>query len=703
MLAIYKRELKSFFHSFIGLLFIGVILFFLGLYFTVFGLFNGQPYFSGVVSSTVFLFMITFPILTMRILAEERKNKTDQLILTAPVTVGGIVFGKFLATLTVFAIPTLISCVYPLLLIPYGRIPMNENYLSIFAFFLYGMTCIAIGMWVSSITESQVIAAVISFAILFIGYMMSAILSLFDAGTFVKKVLGYFDMQAPFGELLNGTLNVNDVFYYVSLTALFLFLTIQSIQKRRYSVSVKQISMSVYNNGMVVAVIAIIALVNVIIGELPASWTAIDMTSQKLYSISDISLDYVKELDQDVTIYSITQEGAPDPVVKQTLQRFDDASSHITVEYIDPTEQPKFHTQYTDQPITLNSLIVVSDKRSKVILYDDMYSSSIDAVTKEQSVTGYDGEGQITSAIDYVTTDDMPKLYTIDGHGEFGMTTSFASVIEKQNVVSEELSLMTVEAVPEDADCVLINAPRNDFSAEDADKIITYLNQGGKVILITPHLDGVTLPNFEKILEHAGIEAAEGLIVEPDINQHYANMYYTIPILKDHEYTEDVKGTYYVFAPFTKGLVILDKSMPYRSYKEFMVTSEKSFSKVNLTDSRNTVKEEGDIDGPFAIGMEVRIENDGYEDGFLIALSCDQMFNEEAHAVTPGNQALFSSLISSFAVHEDPLVIPIKSYQVSRLMIPQSNILSTGAVVTAVLPLASLIAGFVIWFRRRRG
>ena len=100
MLAIYKRELKSYFRSFIGLLFIAVTLFFVSLYFTVNNLLYGYPYFSYAIGGVIFVFLITVPILSMRIMAEERRSKTDQLILTAPVSVGGIIFGKFLALMT---------------------------------------------------------------------------------------------------------------------------------------------------------------------------------------------------------------------------------------------------------------------------------------------------------------------------------------------------------------------------------------------------------------------------------------------------------------------------------------------------------------------------------------------------------------------------------------------------------------------------
>ena len=205
MLAIYKRELKSYFRSFIGFLFIAVTLFFLGLYFSVYNLMNGYPYFAYVVSSVTFLFMLTVPILTMRILAEEKRSKTDQLILTAPVSVGGIVMGKFLALLTIFAIPVAIICFYPLIMAQYGSVPMGEAYLSILAYFLFGMTAIAIGLFLSSVTESQVIAAVLTFLVLFLGYMMDSICSIISStGNLLTKLLRCFDLYTPFSNLLNG-------------------------------------------------------------------------------------------------------------------------------------------------------------------------------------------------------------------------------------------------------------------------------------------------------------------------------------------------------------------------------------------------------------------------------------------------------------------------------------------------------------------
>ena len=152
MIAIYKRELQAYFHSFIGTLFIGATLFLLGIYFSAYNLFMGYSYIGYALSSIAFLFLVSIPVLTMRILAEERKQKTDQLILTSPVSVTGIVVGKFLALATIWAIPILVISIYPVILSLFGTVSFSENYLAILGFFLYGLACIAIGIFVSSLT-----------------------------------------------------------------------------------------------------------------------------------------------------------------------------------------------------------------------------------------------------------------------------------------------------------------------------------------------------------------------------------------------------------------------------------------------------------------------------------------------------------------------------------------------------------------------
>lgn len=705
MLAIYKRELKSYFRSFIGPLFIAVTLFFVSLYYFVYNMLNGYPYISYAISSVIVLFLISVPVLSMRILAEERRSKTDQLILTAPVSVGGIVMGKFLALLTIFLIPTAVLCIYPLIMKGFGSVPMGESYLAIFAFFLFGMTAIAIGLLISSLTESQVIAAVVSFIVLFLGYMMASICNLISsAGNLLTKLLGCFDLATPFSEMLNGTLNLQSAVYFISLTALALFLTVQSIQKRRYSASVKNLSFSAYSTGSIILAVAVVAVINIVIGEMPSSWTSVDVTSQKLYSLTDQTKEFVAAMDEDVTIYALVAEDEQDTTLGQTLQRYDDLSEHITVEYVDPNVNPRFYMQYTDS-ITINSLIVVGERRNKVIDYSSIYETSYDYDyyygSYSSSTTGYDGEGQITSALDYVLSDDMPKVYLTEGHGEYTLSTSFTNALKKENVDYETINLMDYDAVPDDAACLIINAAATDFSSDDKDKVVDFLNGGGSVVLVTGMTEGET-PNLDAVLDYMGLSVAEGLVVEQDTANYYRNPYYLLPIQSYSTYTSGLYNQYYIFAPYVQGIVIENEEAEGMEYSTFLSTSDKAFSKVGDANAQSFDKTDGDIDGPFGVGVSAVKE---LEEGFatLIVYGCDQLFTDEASSMVSGaNQVLFTNTVSSFVNHEVSVSIPVKSYEISYLTVPQSKAVLVGMVTVIVLPVGCLAAGFVIWFRRRK-
>lgn len=700
MFAIYKRELRAYFHSFIGLLFIGASLFFVGLYYTNYHLMGGYPYFSYTVSSVIFTFLLTIPILSMKVMAEERHNKTDQLTITAPVTIGQIVLGKYLALLTIFAIPVVIICTYPLIINHFGAIPLGEAYVAILAYFLYGMCAIAIGVLISSLTESQVIAAVLCFGVLFLCYMMTGITGMISAqGNLLTKILNCLDMYTPFANLLNGTLDVSAVIYYISMAALALFLATQVIQKRRYSASVKHFSFGAYSSGMVAVAVAVVVVANMMIGQLPSTWTAIDVTSQKLYSLTDTTKEFLKTLKEDVTLYVLVNEEQQDTLLGQTLERYEDSSDHITVTYVDPTVNPRFASQYTSSTVYINSVIVESAQRSKVVSYYDMYESTTDYYTYETTTTGYDGEGQITSAIDYVTSTDLPMVYMTEGHGEAALSSAVKSSLEKENVEYSSVTLMNVDAVPEDASCLVIYAPEKDFNSDDKDKVIAYLEQGGKVIFVSGNVEE-SMPNCQEILDYMGITLAEGFVVETNRNNYYQNGLYLLPEVSYSTYTSGIYGNYVVFAPYSQGFVVPEDSDTI-SYDSFLSTSEDAYAKVNLNSS-TVEKEEGDIDGPFALGVEAEKT---LEEGTatLVAYACNQMFEDSVSSVSSGaNQAMFVNTISAFVDHEVSSAVPVKSYEVSYVTVTQSNVVWIGLIVTIILPVGSLVAGFVIWFRRRR-
>ena len=288
MLAIYKRELKSYFHSMTGYVFIAFLVMFTGIYFMAYNLNAGYPYFSYTLSGSLIVFLVGIPLLTMRSFSEERKTKTDQLLLTAPVSLTKVVLGKYFAMVTVLAVPNVIFCLFPLLIKLQGTAYLLVDYSSIAVFFLLGCVYLAIGMFMSSLTESQIIAFISTFGILLLLYLWDGILS-FLPGSALSGMIGilliltlivvyiyhmtknwmlaagieavgiaaalivYFVKSSLYENLLTkllGRLALADVFMnisssnivdvsglllYVSILIIFVFLTIQTIQKRRWS------------------------------------------------------------------------------------------------------------------------------------------------------------------------------------------------------------------------------------------------------------------------------------------------------------------------------------------------------------------------------------------------------------------------------------------------------------------------------------
>lgn len=450
MKAVLKRELKAYFTSVIGWIFLAAFFFVFNLYFVANNLIYGTPYLSYSLSNVAFVLVIIIPILAMRSMAEDRRTKTDQLLYTAPVSIPKVIIGKFLALVAIFSIVVGAICLCPLLLSRFGNVPMTESYAAIFGIWLYGCLSIAICVFVSALTESQVIAAVLSFALLFIGFMMQQITGLISSSdNVVTKVLNALCTQTHLTNFCNGILDVTGIVYYVSGTVLFLFLTCQLVQKHRWSVSAKKIRRGVFNSSFVVIGLAIVVAVNVFANELPEKAKSVDLTSQNLYTLTDESVNLVKNLKQDVTLYVLSSEKSADDTVARTLSNYEDVSSHIKVEYIDPAVSPNFYASYTDTAPSDGSIIVVCGNTSKVVSSSDLYQYDIDYSTYTQTKSAYDGEGQLTSAISYVTSEDLPKVYTITGHGETALDDTFKSALEKMNISVEDLTLLQEEAIPE--------------------------------------------------------------------------------------------------------------------------------------------------------------------------------------------------------------------------------------------------------------
>lgn len=238
-----------------------------------------------------------------------------------------------------------------------------------------------------------------------------------------------------------------------------------ALARNRQALSTRTAKVGGYSFVLSLVVLAILIAVNVLASKLPSSWTQFDISAAQLYSLTSDTKVVATNLEQDVTIYWISQAGKEDTVIEKLLDRYEDLSDHITVVKKDPDIYPTFAQQYTDEAVTNNSLVVESGDKNRYIPYENIYQVDTNTYYTTGSISqSFDGEGQITSAIDYVVSTDLPQVYLLSGHGEAALSETLSDELERSNYETvADFSLLNVDAIPEECDLLLINAPHQRY------------------------------------------------------------------------------------------------------------------------------------------------------------------------------------------------------------------------------------------------
>lgn len=362
-----------------------------------------------------------------------------------------------------------------------------------------------------------------------------------------------------------------------------------------------------YSLAVTAVVLAILIAVNVLSSVLPATLTKLDISSTKLYSITSSTKVVVNALEKDVTIYWVVQSDKEDEVIENLLSKYESLSSHITVTKKNPDVYPTFTAQYTKEDVPNNSLIVECGDKSRYISYNDIYLTDIDYTTYSY-VYSFDGEGAITSAIDYVVAEELPKVYLLEGHGEAALPDEFRTQIEKENMELETFSLLNTDGIPGDADCLMIYAPSSDISQEEAGLLEEYLEAGGKLLVMAGPTENGTLTSLYSVAGRYGVEAVDGIVMDTD-RAHYAfgYPYVLLPDMESSAITDPlIEGNYYAIFPLAQGLNVSGSSAT-----ALLTTSAQSYSKADGYGFESYEKEEGDIDGPFAVAVSADTDGGG--------------------------------------------------------------------------------------------
>lgn len=455
-----------------------------------------------------------------------------------------------------------------------------------------------------------------------------------------------------------------------------------------------------YSLALTAVVLALLVVVNIFVSALPSSATKYDISSSKLYSITSNTKVVVNALEQDVTIYWVVQSGKEDDIIESLLSKYESLSDHITVVKKNPDVYPTFAQQYTDETVQNNSLIVECGDRSRYIGLDDIYLGEMNPYSGTYSATDFDGEGAITSAIDYVISEELPQLYVLKGHGEAELPSSFSNQIEKENMEVQSLSLLTVDEVPEEADCVVIYGPSSDISQEEAEMLSDYVSGGGKLLVMAGPVQEGTLDNLYSLLSAYCVEANEGIVVEDD-REHYAfgMPYVLMPDIVSSEITDAlIEENYLPILPISQGLTVEGYSSK-GDVTELLTTSILSFSKTAGYDLDTYEWEDGDIEGPFTLAVSIE-DNSG---GQIIWFSSDAFLEDLYNAYSSGaNVDMAMNALSSLIGETEAMAIRSKSLSYNYLTISDSVSSLLKVLMIGVFPLTYLGVGLVVIMKRKK-
>ena len=451
-------------------------------------------------------------------------------------------------------------------------------------------------------------------------------------------------------------------------------------------------------------VVAIAVFLNLIVGSLPSTMTEIDLTADSIYALSDQTKRIAASLDKDVTMYIICNAGNEDDIIQRLLHRYADLSSHIKVASVDPTSDPTFLTRYELEISQLyeNSVLVTSGSKQRLVGYDEIFvtSYSMDYYSYSYtSTTTFEGENALTNAIHYVSSDNLPKVYTLTGHGEEALSDSITSMLAQDNFENESLSLLTAEELPEDAAAVIIHQPVTDLNEDEAALLVSYLENGGSVVLVTGYMATDAMPNLLAVTRAMGMELSEGIVIEGDRSMRLTRYpYYILPDTASHEVTEAIiSAGYYILSPLAQPIVATADSAAEITW--LLTTSNSAYAKAAALQMTTTAKEAGDTDGPFNVGAI----SESAAGGKLLWLTGDGMFDEYIDsAVSGGNSNLLLNTLNWMGGQEEAISIRAKSMDETGLSVTQSESSFWSAVMIGVIPAALVVIGIIIWARRKR-
>lgn len=461
-----------------------------------------------------------------------------------------------------------------------------------------------------------------------------------------------------------------------------------------------------YSVGLAVIVIAIAIVINLVAGQLPESVRNIDISSNNLYDISSVSTKMLDKLDKKVELKVIAEQDSVDTRIKTFVKKYTALSSKVKVDWVDSVLHPSVLQEYN----TDGNVIVVSCEatgKSTTIAFSDIIQSDYYSyyMTGTSSETSFDGEGQLTSAINYVTSEETNKIYRTSGHGESTFSSSVNDLFTKNNLETEEINLSMNPEIPDDCDLLFLYGPTSDITDDEKTIIENYLSDGGKVYLILGDTSSET-PNLDDLMADYGLKKVSGYIA--DTQRCYQGNYYAIfPQLSLSGDLGSGISNQMVLLLNSLGMEKTDSDNENLTVTPFMQTSTDGYA---VTEDDQTQGQY--ILGAIAtntIGSDTESDEDSDDSGSsetkearLTVLASGSMISSDItdQLTTLDNLTLFVNSVTENFDNVNNVAIEAKSLSTETNTPMHAGGFSI--LVIFIIPLAILIIGFVIWMRRRK-
>ena len=455
-------------------------------------------------------------------------------------------------------------------------------------------------------------------------------------------------------------------------------------------------------------------VVNLFVSALPASLIKPDTSTIGLLNVCDETKSIVSAVDEPVTIYLVAQNGMEDLTIQELLERYSDLNDHIKTVAIDPDLQPGFTSKYTTDTLNQNSLIVESNRRFSVIDYTKIYTTTYDNITEEeyynyyyygimpQGTPYFNGELELTSAIDYVTRNTIPTVYFIGNHEEDTLSATMSAYLDADNVVTSTLTLLGGSGIPSDCTAIVLNNPKTDISVFEAQTLCNYLNTGGNVILITDYryYSRDAMPNLSTVAELMGMASADGMLVEGDASRYYTYPSYLLPLAGTAGPGASLSADILTLIPYAHGIVLTDTSDAAPTM--LLTTSTSSYVKTAGVNATTFNKEDGDQDGPFCVAASSTLVTDAGVSKFVWFASPSIVSDQWDYYVGGANSTVFMSSVNWMCEKAVSVSVLVKQMQVEPLLLTQAAANVWSVLITVCIPAVILGGGFYVWLHRRR-